>query len=72
MRCIRVSKTPRLSESVFLCHTFCACVLTHVKGRYREFYQCDFDIAGDYERPLPDAEILRVLSEVCRALCCEY
>ncbi|KAF2120431.1 histidyl-tRNA synthetase [Lophiotrema nucula] len=34
------------------------------KGRMREFYQCDFDIAGSYDPMLPDAEILRVIKEV--------
>lgn len=34
------------------------------KGRMREFYQCDFDIAGTYDSMLPDAEILRILCEV--------
>ncbi|XP_039281025.1 histidine--tRNA ligase isoform X2 [Nilaparvata lugens] len=34
------------------------------KGRYREFYQCDFDIAGSYDPMLPDAECLRVVSEI--------
>ncbi|KAF2263992.1 histidyl-tRNA synthetase [Lojkania enalia] len=34
------------------------------KGRMREFYQCDFDIAGVYDPMLPDAEILRVIKEV--------
>lgn len=34
------------------------------KGRMREFYQCDFDIAGTYDPMLPDAEILRILCEV--------
>ncbi len=34
------------------------------KGRMREFYQCDFDIAGAYDAMLPDAEILRITSEV--------
>ncbi|KAI9830762.1 MAG: Cytoplasmic and mitochondrial histidine tRNA synthetase [Phylliscum demangeonii] len=39
------------------------------KGRMREFYQCDFDIAGaNYDAMLPDAEILRVTSEVFDAL----
>lgn len=34
------------------------------RGRYREFYQCDFDIAGDYGSPMvPDADCLRVLTE---------
>ncbi|KAK8140211.1 Class II aaRS and biotin synthetase [Apiospora sp. TS-2023a] len=38
------------------------------KGRMREFYQCDFDIAGDYDAMLPDAEVLRIVSEVFDAL----
>ncbi|CAO3590654.1 unnamed protein product [Absidia cylindrospora] len=33
------------------------------KGRMREFYQCDFDIAGTYDPMIPDAEILRILCE---------
>ncbi|XP_011339920.1 histidine--tRNA ligase, cytoplasmic isoform X2 [Ooceraea biroi] len=38
------------------------------KGRYREFYQCDFDIAGQYDPMLPDAECIRVVSEALQAL----
>lgn len=34
------------------------------KGRMREFYQCDIDIAGVYDRMVPDAEILRIVCEV--------
>ncbi|CAM6044842.1 unnamed protein product [Sphagnum compactum] len=35
------------------------------KGRYREFYQCDFDIAGgDYTQMVPDFEVLKVLTEL--------
>ena len=34
------------------------------RGRLREFYQCDFDIAGLYDSMIPDAEILSVISEV--------
>lgn len=34
----------------------------------REFYQCDFDIAGNYDPMLPDAEILRILCEVFKEL----
>ncbi|GCF00891.1 cytoplasmic and mitochondrial histidine tRNA synthetase [Zygosaccharomyces mellis] len=33
------------------------------KGRMREFYQCDFDIAGNYESMIPDAECLSILVE---------
>lgn len=38
------------------------------KGRMREFYQCDFDIAGVYEPMVPDAEILLILTEALTAL----
>jgi len=39
------------------------------QGRYREFYQCDFDIAGKFLEPmLPDAEILCVLVNVLKDL----
>jgi histidyl-tRNA synthetase len=34
------------------------------KGRYREFYQCDFDIAGVYELMEPDFEVVKVLTEL--------
>jgi histidyl-tRNA synthetase len=39
------------------------------RGRYREFYQCDFDIAGDYPSMVADAEVLRVMIELFDALC---
>ncbi|BFZ61999.1 Cytoplasmic and mitochondrial histidine tRNA synthetase [Saitoella coloradoensis] len=38
------------------------------KGRMREFYQCDFDIAGQFDPMVPDAEVLRILVEVLTAL----
>ncbi|KNE68393.1 hypothetical protein AMAG_13049 [Allomyces macrogynus ATCC 38327] len=38
------------------------------KGRRREFYQCDFDIAGQYDDMVPDAEILAILVEVLTEL----
>ncbi|ROW05850.1 hypothetical protein VMCG_05191 [Cytospora schulzeri] len=38
------------------------------RGRYREFYQCDFDIAGEYEPMIPDAEILLIIAEAFEAL----
>lgn len=38
------------------------------KGRMREFYQCDFDIAGQYESMVPDSEVLRILTEALTAL----
>ncbi|KAG1467357.1 hypothetical protein G6F56_004460 [Rhizopus delemar] len=33
------------------------------KGRLREFFQCDFDIAGNYDPMIPDAEVLKILSD---------
>jgi histidyl-tRNA synthetase len=39
------------------------------KGRFREFYQCDFDIAGsNYGTMVPDAEILKIVVEVLNEL----
>lgn len=38
------------------------------KGRMREFYQCDFDIAGVYDPMLPDAEIIRITCEIFQSL----
>lgn len=38
------------------------------KGRYREFYQCDFDIAGAYDLMLPDAECVKVVYEILSSL----
>lgn len=38
------------------------------KGRYREFYQCDFDIAGVYSPMTADAEVITVLTEILSAL----
>ena len=38
------------------------------RGRYREFYQCDFDIAGEYALMIPDAEVLTVVCEILSAL----
>lgn len=37
------------------------------KGRYREFYQCDVDIAGS-PSPLADAEIIAVVADALSAL----
>lgn len=33
------------------------------KGRMREFYQCDFDVAGNYDLMVPDSEILKIICE---------
>ncbi|XP_054841478.1 histidine--tRNA ligase, cytoplasmic-like [Eublepharis macularius] len=40
------------------------------RGRYREFCQCDFDIAGQYDPMIPDAECLKVMHEILSALQC--
>lgn len=34
------------------------------RGRFREFYQCDFDIAGSYDRMLPDSECVKIIADV--------
>ncbi|CAF4064361.1 unnamed protein product, partial [Rotaria sordida] len=34
------------------------------RGRYREFYQCDFDIAGDFDPMVPDAECIKIVVEI--------
>ncbi|KAI4313727.1 hypothetical protein L6164_026683 [Bauhinia variegata] len=38
------------------------------KGRYREFYQCDFDIAGQFEKMGPDFEVVKILTELLNEL----
>jgi histidyl-tRNA synthetase len=38
------------------------------RGRYREFYQCDFDIAGNFGLMVPDAEVLSVACEILSSL----
>ncbi|NXT84453.1 SYHC protein, partial [Zapornia atra] len=38
------------------------------RGRYREFYQCDFDIAGQFDPMIPDAECLKIVHEILRDL----
>ena len=38
------------------------------KGRFREFYQCDFDIAGKYDPMIPDVECLRIIYEILNEL----
>ncbi|XP_047112581.1 histidine--tRNA ligase, cytoplasmic [Schistocerca piceifrons] len=38
------------------------------RGRYREFYQCDFDIAGQYDHMIPDVECVRVVYEILNSL----
>ena len=34
------------------------------RGRLREFYQCDFDIAGAYDVMIPDAECVKIVQEI--------
>ena len=38
------------------------------KGRFREFYQCDFDIAGQYAMMIPDSEVIKVVVEILEEL----
>ena len=38
------------------------------RGRFREFFQCDFDVAGTHPHMVADAEVIKVLTEVLDAL----
>ena len=38
------------------------------EGRFREFYQCDFDIAGQFDSMVPDAECIQVMEQVLGSL----
>ncbi|XP_033744334.1 histidine--tRNA ligase, cytoplasmic-like [Pecten maximus] len=38
------------------------------RGRFREFYQCDFDIAGQYDPMIPDAECIKIVTEILSKL----
>merc|ERR1719347_2095637 len=38
-----------------------------LRGRLREFYQCDFDIAGEYDAMIPDAECVKIVNEILSA-----
>lgn len=38
------------------------------KGRFREFYQCDYDIVGKYGMMIPDAECVIILNEIFSTL----
>lgn len=38
------------------------------KGRFREFYQCDLDVAGPYEGMVVDSEILTIIHEIMKKL----
>ena len=35
-----------------------------IRGRFREFYQCDYDIAGSYDKMLPDVECIKIIAEI--------
>jgi len=38
------------------------------RGRLREFYQCDFDIAGQYDAMIPDAECVKIVQEILNSV----
>lgn len=38
------------------------------RGRFREFYQCDFDIAGPSDDMIADSECVRVTSEILQSV----
>mmetsp|Transcript_13520 Transcript_13520/g.26070 ORF Transcript_13520/g.26070 Transcript_13520/m.26070 type:complete len:540 (-) Transcript_13520:57-1676(-) len=38
------------------------------KGRYREFYQCDIDIAGEYEPMVADSECVKIVTDILGTL----
>ncbi|CAG8672645.1 11814_t:CDS:2, partial [Dentiscutata heterogama] len=38
------------------------------KGRMREFYQCDFDIAGVFDPMIADSEVVKIMCECLTAL----
>ena len=37
-------------------------------GRYREFYQCDLDIAGTYAPMIVDAKCVKIIDQVLTSL----
>ncbi|XP_064607651.1 histidine--tRNA ligase-like isoform X2 [Liolophura sinensis] len=38
------------------------------RGRFREFFQCDFDIAGQYDAMIPDSECVKIVVEILQSL----
>jgi len=38
------------------------------RGRYREFYQCDFDIAGSYDPMVADAECVKIVKDILNSM----
>lgn len=57
-----------LPRGFSLLHRLTKTLQAIARGRLREFYQCDFDIAGEYDPMIADAEILRIMIEVFEAL----
>lgn len=41
---------------------------SEAKGRFREFYQCDFDIAGASQTMVPDSECIKLMTEILDSL----
>ena len=44
------------------------CIQNRAKTIPREFYQCDFDIAGEYDAMIPDAECVKIVHEILTAV----
>ncbi|TRY73984.1 hypothetical protein TCAL_10585 [Tigriopus californicus] len=38
------------------------------RGRYREFYQCDFDVAGQFDPMIPDAECIKIVQDILTSM----
>ena len=38
------------------------------RGRYREFYQCDFDIAGQFDAMVADAECVKIVKDILNSM----
>lgn len=57
-----------LRPLLMLCAVWVSCCMFIVIGRFREFYQCDFDIAGTYATMVPDAEVVAVCCEILESL----
>ena len=53
----------RARVCVCVCARACVCVIT-CNNQYFVMCTQDFDIAGDYDLMIPDAECLRVISEI--------
>jgi len=56
MKCYHIAKVYRRDEPIMS------------RGRFCEFYQCDFDITGSYDHMTADAECIRVIWEVLSQL----